>query len=108
MDNVIVFALFLYGTRTLAGREFLLKCVLLAVAAANAIAIGNVAGIFHIGVTTVGTEGNLAGRVYGAFGHANETAALIVCLLPAYIAAAFSAGRVARCSGLLAAMISAL
>ena len=105
-ENAIVFVLFLYGTRTLQDAEFQLKCLLLAVATANAIAIGNVTGIFDIGVTVVGIEGNLAGRVYGAFGHANETAALIVCLLPAYIAAAFSAGRVASLLWVLAAMIS--
>jgi hypothetical protein len=50
--------------------------LLLAVATANAVAIGNVVGVFNIGFTVIGTEGNLAGRVYG---HANETAALIVC-----------------------------
>jgi O-antigen ligase len=94
-DNAVIFVLFLYGTRTLQDAEFLLKCMLLAVATANAIAIGNVVGIFHIGITIVGTESNLVGRVFGAFGHANETAALIVCLLPAYIAAALSAARVA-------------
>jgi O-antigen ligase len=96
LDNVLVFMLFLYGTQTLADARFLLKCLLLAVGAANAIAIGNVAGIYHIGITMVGTEGNLAGRVFGAFGHANETGALIVCLLPAYLAAALSATGVAR------------
>ena len=96
LDNALVFVLFLYGTQTWADVRFLLKCLLLAVAAANAIAIGNAAGVFHIGITTVGTEGNLAGRVFGAFGHANETSALIVALLPAYIAATLSATGVAR------------
>jgi hypothetical protein len=107
LDNVLVFALFLYGTQTLADARFVLKCILLAVAAANAIAIGNVAGLFHIGLTTVGTEGNLAGRVFGAFGHANETAALIACLLPAYVAAAFSSGGVGRFFWTLAGAVSA-
>ena len=53
-ENAIVFVLFLYGTRTLQDAEFQLKCLLLAVATANAIAIGNVTGIFDIGVTVVG------------------------------------------------------
>lgn len=105
-DNAVVAAMFLYGTRTLVDVEFVLKCLLLAVAAANAIAIGNVAGVFDIGVTVVGTEGNLLGRIYGAFGHANDTAALIVCLLPAYIAAAFSGGRVATVLWVLAGAAS--
>jgi O-antigen ligase len=107
LDNVLVFVLFLYGTRTLADARFLLRCLLLAVAAANVIAIGNVAGLYHIGVTTVGTEGNLAGRVFGAFGHANETGALIVSLLPAYLAAALSATGGARVLWVLPGVASA-
>jgi len=108
LDNVLVFVLFLYGTQTSADAKFLLKCVLLAVAAANAIAIGNVAGLFHIGITTVGIEGNLAGRVFGAFGHANETAALIACLLPAYVAATVSARGMGRILWALAGSASGI
>jgi len=107
LDNVLVFVLFLYGTETFADAKFLLKCILLAIAAANAVAIGNVAGLFHIGMTTVGIGGNLAGRVFGAFGHANETAALIACLLPAYVAAALSSNGVGRVVWALAAAASA-
>jgi O-antigen ligase len=107
LDNALVFALYLYGTQTLADVKFVLKCVLLAVTAANAIALGNVAGVFHIGIATVGVEGNLAGRVFGAFGHANETAALIVCLLPAYVAAALSSRPVSRLFWALAGAVSA-
>jgi putative inorganic carbon (HCO3(-)) transporter len=107
LDNAIVFALYLYGTRTLQEAKFLLKCILLAVAAANAIAIGNATGLFQIGVTTIGTEGNLNGRVFGAFGHANETAALTVCFLPAYVAAAFSSRGMARLFWALAGAVSA-
>jgi O-antigen ligase len=106
-DNAIIFMLYLYGTQTFRDAMFLLKCILLAVTGANAIALGNFVGIFHIGVTTIGSEGNLAGRVFGAFGHANETAALIVCLLPAYIAAALSSRGVARVLWALAGVISA-
>ena len=106
-DNAIVFALYLYGTRSLQEAKFLLKCILLAVTAANAIAIGNAAGLFNIGITTIGTEGNLTGRVFGAFGHANETAALTVCLLPAYVAAALASGGAARLFWALAGSVSA-
>jgi O-antigen ligase len=95
LDNAVLFALYLYGIRTLDDAKFVLKCILLAVTAANAIAIGNVLGFFHVGVTAVGT-GLLSGRVFGAFGHANETAALIACMLPATIAAALSSGRIMR------------
>jgi O-antigen ligase len=109
LDNALIFALFLYGTRTLRDAKFVLTCILLAVAAANAIAIGDVAGLFDIGINRVGVgaEGNLVGRVFGAFGHANETAALIVCLLPVYVAAALSSGRIVRWFWALAGAVSA-
>jgi hypothetical protein len=68
--------------------------------------LGNVVGVFNIGFTLIGTEGNLAGRVYGAFGHANETAALIVCLLPAYIATAQSGRRSSALLWVLAGLTS--
>lgn len=96
LDNALVFVVYLYGTRTFSDARFLLKCMLLAIAAANAVALGNVAGLFDIGITKVGESGNLTGRVFGAFGHANETGALIVCLLPAYVAAALSSRGVER------------
>jgi O-antigen ligase len=109
LDNALVFALYLYGPRTLGDAKFVLSCILLAVATANAIAIGDVAGLFAFGFTKVGVsgEGNLVGRVFGAFGHANETAALIGCLLPAYVAAALSSGRIARWFWALAGVVSA-
>jgi O-antigen ligase len=109
LDNVIVFVLYLYGTRTLGDARFVLKCILLAIAIANGVAIGNAAGIFDFGVTRVGvgSEGNLAGRVFGAFGHANETAALTLCFLPAYVAVAFSSIGVGRLLWVLSGVISA-
>lgn len=108
IDGAILFTLYLLGTRTFRDAEFLLKCELLAVGAANAIAICNVAGLFQIGVTQVGHEGNVTSRVYGAFGHANETAALIVCLIPAYMAATLSAGGIIRVLCALAGVASAM
>jgi O-antigen ligase len=106
-DNALLFVLYLYGIRTFADAKFLLKCFLLAITAANAIAIGNVLGLVDIGTTKVGS-GLLSGRVFGAFGHANETAALCVCVLPAYIAAALSSDRIGRWLWGLAAAISAV
>jgi O-antigen ligase len=107
LDSALVFVLYLYGTRSLKDAKFLLKCMLLAVTAANVFAIGNFIGLFHVGETPVGTTGNIAGRVYGAFGHANETAMLIACLLPASIAVALSSPPVARLFWALASAVSA-
>lgn len=66
----------------------------------------DVAGVAHIGVR-VGTSGAEADRVFGVFGHANETGALLVCLLPMLIAVALSARgpvRVAWFAGVLASV----
>lgn len=90
VDYFLIFALFLYGIQSIADVKFVTKALLLGLTCANAIAIGDIAGVFQIGVTMVGTEGVEAGRAFGAFGHANETAALIICLLPAYVAVALS------------------
>ena len=57
LDNAVVFAVYLYGTRTLSEARFLLKCMLLAVTVANVVAMGNVAGLFDIGITKVGETG---------------------------------------------------
>jgi hypothetical protein len=90
IDYFVVFALFLYGIQTITEVKFVTKALLIGLTLANAIAIGDIAGLFQIGVTMVGTDGVEAGRAFGAFGHANETAALVICLLPAYVAVAMS------------------
>jgi hypothetical protein len=90
IDYFVVFALFLYGIQSFADFKFVTKALLIGLTCANAIAIGDIAGLFQIGVTMVGTDGVEAGRAFGAFGHANETAALVICLLPAYVAVAMS------------------
>ena len=106
LDNVLMFLLCLYGTQSVADVKFVTKWLLIAVTGANAIAIGDIAGWFQIGVTMVGKGGAEAGRAFGAFGHANETAALIICLLPAYAAAAISSAGIRRPFWIAAALIS--
>jgi hypothetical protein len=109
VDYFVIFALFLYGIQSIADVKFVTKALLIGLACANAIAIGDITGLFQIGVTMVGTEGVEAGRAFGAFGHANETAALIICLLPAYIAVAVSSRGVMTlfwgCAGLISALM---
>lgn len=108
IDHAIVFALFFYGARTMKDGIMLTKALLIALTVANAIAIGNVEGLFNIGVTIVGTVVGEAGRVFGTWGNANGTAALIVCLLPAYAAAALSSRGIMSVIWLLAAVPSAM
>jgi O-antigen ligase len=90
VDYFVIFALFLYGMQSVADAKFVTKALLIGLTCANAIAIGDTVGVFQIGVTMVGTDGVEAGRAFGAFGHANETAALVICLLQAYVAVAVS------------------
>jgi O-antigen ligase len=107
IDNFVIFAIFLYGIQSVADVKFVIKALLIGLACANGIAIGDIAGLFQIGVTMVGTEGVEAGRAFGAFGHANETAALVICLLPAYVAIAVSSRGVPRLFWAFAGIISA-
>ncbi len=87
-DSAIFFFVFFYGLESTADAKYMTKVLLLAIAGANAISLLDVSGVVSLGVTTVGSSGAEADRVFGPFGHANETAALIICLLPAYFAAA--------------------
>jgi hypothetical protein len=108
IDHVLVFGLFFYGARTIKDGILVTKALLIALTLANAIAIGNIQGLFNIGVTVVGTTIGEAGRVFGTWGNANGTAALIVCLLPAYAATALSSRGIMSLVWLLAAVPSAM
>src|ERR1700730_8523890 len=76
IDYFVIFALFLYGIQSIADVQFVTKALLLRLTWANAIAIGDSAGVFQLGVRMLGAKGVEAGGAFGAFGHANETAAL--------------------------------
>lgn len=90
IDSALVFGLFFYGTRTTSDGVLLTKALVAAVTAANIISIASIKGYIDIpGVT--GTAGQV-GRAEGAFGDANETAALIAAMIPAYVAIARSSG----------------
>jgi O-antigen ligase len=87
MDSAIFFFTFFYGVDRESDFFVLSKTLAFAVCAANILTLADVAGIIHLGIT-IGSEGVEAGRVFGVFGHANDTAALIVCLLPMLAAVA--------------------
>jgi O-antigen ligase len=87
IDGAIFFLIFFYGVETESDFFLLTKTLAFAVGLANILTLADVAGILHLGIT-IGTEGVEAGRVFGVFGHANDTAALIVCLLPMLAAVA--------------------
>jgi O-antigen ligase len=87
IDPALFFFATFYALRTRADALTVLKGFALAVTAANFFTITDVVGLTHFGVK-VGDSGAEAGRVFGMFGHANETGALIACTLPAVIALA--------------------
>ncbi|MGA7538166.1 MAG: O-antigen ligase family protein [Steroidobacteraceae bacterium] len=89
MDSAIFFFTFFYGVESERDFFVLTKTLAFAVGMANILTLADVAGIIHLGIT-VGSSGVEEGRVFGVFGHANDTGALIVCFLPMLTAVATS------------------
>jgi len=73
----------------------IVKGVVGAIAIANAFTLLDVAGIVHLNIY-IGDSGVQEGRVFGVFGHANDTGTLIACMLPPMIAVMFAARGLAR------------
>lgn len=95
LDSALVFFVFFYGTE--GPQDFHLLCRTLAfcICIANLLTLADLAGIVHLGIT-VGTGGVEADRVFGVFGHANDTATVIVCTLPMIVTVALSSRSAAR------------
>lgn len=88
-DPMLFFFTFLYGVKSQEECVSMTKVILTVVTAANFVTITNVIGLTNIGQTVWGNNDMYeGGRVFGVFGHANETGAVIACLIPAYIATA--------------------
>ena len=94
-DSALFFFVYFYGME--GERDFFLIAKTLAfwIGIANILTLADVAGIVHLGIT-VGQNGVEADRVFGVFGHANDTAALIVCVLPMMVTVAMSSRGSAR------------
>jgi O-antigen ligase len=95
IDSALFFFTFFYGCD--GERDFLLlsKTLAFCIGIANILTLADLAGVVHLGLT-VGQGGVEADRVFGVFGHANDTAALIVCMLPMMTAVAISSRGSAR------------
>jgi O-antigen ligase len=95
IDSALFFFVYFYGVED--EREFLLvsKTLAFCIGIANLLTLADVAGVLHLGIE-VGQGGVEADRVFGVFGHANDTAALIVCVLPMMIAVAMSSRSLVR------------
>jgi O-antigen ligase len=95
VDSALFFFTYFYGLE--GEQDVLLMARTLAfwIGLANILTLADLAGVVHLGIT-VGTGGVEADRVFGVFGHANDTAALIVCLLPMMVAVAMSSRSAAK------------
>ena len=81
---LMLFATF-YGLRTIGDAKWVVGALLLAISFANFATLADTAGVVHLGMK-VGDHGPEAGRVFGAFGHANDTGTLLVTVIPGMIA----------------------
>jgi hypothetical protein len=104
IDYAVILALFFYGTRTIRDGIFLTNGLVIVVAIANILCIASVEGYISIG--GIAATPSEDGRVHGAFGHANETSALIVTLLPAAVAMARSGGPLSVGAAVISGMAS--
>ena len=105
IDPALFFFAAFYAVRTQADVRLVLKAFVLALTVANFFTLTDVVGLTDFGVR-IGARGAEAGRVFGVFGHANETAGLIACVLPAVAALAVSSRGMARFGWWTAALIS--
>ncbi|MGH8295991.1 MAG: O-antigen ligase family protein [Steroidobacteraceae bacterium] len=105
IDAALFFFTYFYGID--GERDYLLMAKTLAfwIGLANILTLADVAGIVPLHIT-IGQGGVEADRVFGVFGHANDTAALIVCTLPLMVAVAMSSRTAARLYWLAGAFAS--
>ena len=85
IDPALMLLAAFYGLRTIEDSKWVIGVLLLAIAGANVATLADTVGLVHFGMK-VGEKGPEAGRIFGAFGHANDTGTLIVAMLPGMIA----------------------
>jgi len=95
IDSALFFFIYFYGVENERDFSVIAKTLAFWIGIANILTLADVAGILHLGIT-VGQAGVEADRVFGVFGHANDTAALIVCVLPMMVTVAMSSRSAAR------------
>lgn len=95
IDSALFFFIYFYGLEGEQDFHLLTKTLAFWIGLANILTLADLAGIVHLGLT-VGQGGVEADRVFGVFGHANDTGTLIVCLLPMMVAVAVSSRGVAK------------
>ena len=105
IDPAMMLFAALYGLKDMKEVWTALKWLAGCIAAANVATLLDTAGVVHFGMR-IGDSGAEEGRVFGAFGHANDTGALIVGLLPAMTMLAVSSRGGQRIAWFFAALCS--
>jgi O-antigen ligase len=109
IDRFVLFVLFFYAARSHTDVQRVLTCLLVVIALGSVFTITNVAGLTSIGNTTYGADNEVeGGRIFGYFGHANETGTLLALLLPAYMAMSDRSRGMARAAWIFAVAATAL
>jgi O-antigen ligase len=85
IDMAIYCFVVFYGVQDEEDYRTLMNVLLAAVGITSILTLTDLVGLTGLGMK-VGESGAEADRVFGAFGHANETAAMLACMLPGLVA----------------------
>jgi O-antigen ligase len=89
IDSAIFCFVVFYGVQDEKDFRTVMNALMAAIGISSILTLTDLVGLTGLG-TKVGESGAEADRVFGAFGHANETGALLACMLPGVIAMAMS------------------
>jgi len=95
VDPILFFLVVFYGVKTERDSMTLLKVFAIIFAIADFCTLTDVMGVTRFGVL-IGDDGIESNRVFGFFGHANETAAMLIFLIPIKVAFAIKAQGIRR------------
>lgn len=87
IDSAIYCFVVFYGVQNEKDFRTVMSALAAAMGISSMLTLTDLVGLTHLG-TKLGETGAEADRVFGAFGNANETGAVLGCLLPAVIATA--------------------
>jgi hypothetical protein len=89
LDYALFCFVVFYGVQSEDDFRFVLYTLAAAVGVSSILTLTDLVGITGLGMR-VGDRGAEADRVFGAFGHANETGSLLACMLPPLVAISMS------------------
>jgi O-antigen ligase len=89
IDSAIFCFVVFYGVQDERDFRTVMTALAAAIGISSALTLTDLAGLTNLG-TKLGESGAEADRVFGAFGNANETGALLGCMLPAVVATTLS------------------